>query len=58
MEKHVCINCLDTVAGQAFTESKCIKCGDEIWNPSTHTANYCENCATEDNICKYCGKKL
>ena len=46
------------VAGQAFTEFTCVKCGRiDRWH-NTHTPKICDACSKRFNICQRCGKKL
>ena len=46
------------VAGQAFTQYKCEKCGQLGWHPNTATPKYCSSCAEKDYVCQRCGADL
>lgn len=55
-----CIYCYYTpsIAGQAFTTSKCKICNNDILNSTTNYDMICINCAKEHSLCKKCGSDL
>jgi hypothetical protein len=58
MKKNTCKDCHGVIAGCAMTYSICEECGKEILNASTHTANLCEECTEEKEVCKYCKQEI
>jgi hypothetical protein len=53
-----CYYIIGKIAGQAFTTSKCVKCGKEMVFPSTYIDTLCLECAAETKSCKHCGGKM
>lgn len=42
------------VAGQAFTEWECARCGEERTHPNTAVPALCDTCAKETGLCVTC----
>lgn len=43
------------IAGQGFTEWKCMACGAQDVHSNTAVPHYCDKCADEMRICVRCG---
>lgn len=46
------------IGGSAITISKCKICGQDVFNGSTDTDIYCQECAKKYNLCSHCGGNL
>ena len=46
------------VAGQAFKEFICEKCGHTAIHHNTNIPKYCDSCSANYNICERCGRSL
>lgn len=53
-----CEDCKKMIVMNAFSFSKCKKCGTEVVTPHIPSYQYCEDCAHELNVCEQCGKSL
>ena len=54
----ICKKCLMDrcyIAGQAFTEWTCQKCGETFIHHNTNTPKICKMCSEEYNLCEQCG---
>lgn len=56
IKEQLCICCYyqSTIAGQAFTDSKCVNCNKEMTFSTTSVDKLCEDCAKANNVCKHC----
>lgn len=47
-----------TIAGQAFTNSNCANCNEEMTFSNTNVDKLCNKCAIQYDVCKHCGADM